>query len=216
MSVADMACFTRENLDISSKNNTLPCVINQMLRDGGVMRGLWPLIWLALAGTAGAEPFCKPNAEEMAALPADLAGDWQGAMTQGILVLTGKPQVMPANPAALSAKVIATEGGISLADAAQPVPYDLQAAAGDVNFALPGETPLGTKEFLAPFLAEAGIDCAALDLPQFQGVAPEAQGMTGITKAYPLSEKEMIVVFLFSDRVEPKANGVRVVLRYIR
>lgn len=180
------------------------------------MRGYGLLVWLALAGAAQAEPFCKPNAKELAALPADLAGDWQGAMSQGILVLMGKPSVMPSNPDALPARVIATAGGISLADPAKPAAYELQVAAGDMNFALPGETPLGTQEFLAPFLADAGIVCDALDLPQFQGTAPQAQGMSGITKAYPLSRTEMLMVFLFSDAGEPKENGVRVVMRYTR
>lgn len=180
------------------------------------MRAVWALLWLLVAGAAAADPYCRPDATEMASLPARLAGDWQGVLVQGVAVVAGQPRAMPSNPADLPAKVSAIAGGIMLADAQKPAAWDLMAATGDADFALPGETPLRAEEMLAPLVTEAGADCPALDLPQFLGALPEAQGMAGSIHLYALSDRTMLMVFLFNEAGEPRKNGVRAVLRYRR
>ena len=181
------------------------------------MRGLWIAVWAGLAGMAAADPYCKPSATELAALPGLLAGDWQGEIVQGVAVQGGRPSLLPSGGVPLPATLTVAGQSIRFADAATPAPVLLTAASGAVDFALPGESQLGVEELLGPLLQEAG--CAAGDLPQFEGAAAMAAGMAVRFRAYLLAADQMLMVMQvgqFGPMAKPSGTGVRVVLRYGR
>ena len=124
---------------------------------------------VCMAGAAVADPYCRPDAAEMAALPAALAGDWQSTLLQSMMVVDGQPSGMAPSDTIMPVTIAGEAGGISLLDAAMGQAFGLKAVLGDAEFALPGETPLGAAELLGPLLDEAGVTCGAVDLPQFRG-----------------------------------------------
>lgn len=186
------------------------------------MRGLWSAIWLGLAamgcaGKAVADPYCKPDAAELAALPALLAGDWQGEIVQGVAVQGGRPSVLPTDGKPTPAVLAVAGQAISFSDATTPAPVLLEAAMAEVDFALPGESPLEPAELLGPLLPEAG--CALGDLPQFRGAVSMAQGMAVQFRAYVISGSEVLMVMQVGQIgpvAQPSGTAVRVVLRYGR
>ena len=181
------------------------------------MRGLWIAVWVGLAGVAAADPYCKPDATELAALPGLLAGDWQGEIVQGVAVQGGRPSLLPSGGAPSPATLAVAGQAISFADATTPAPVLLDATTAVVDFALPGESPLAPDELLWPLLAEQG--CAVADLPQFQGAAPMSAGMAVRFRAYLLAVDQMLMVMQvgqFGPVAKPSGTGVRVVLRYGR
>ena len=188
------------------------------------MRGLWIAVWLSLsglglAGAAVADPYCKPDAAELAALPGLLAGDWQGAVVQGVAVQGGKPGILPTGGPATPAVLTAAGAGaaISFADATTPAPVVLDAAAGAVDFALPGESPLGGDELLGPLLVENRG--AVGDLAQFAGALALAQGMVARFHAYVVAQDQLLMVMQVGrvgPVAQPDGTAVRVVVRYQR
>jgi hypothetical protein len=152
----------------------------------------------------------------MAALPAALAGEWQSALVQAIVVVDGKPKAMPLSDKLTAEQVAVAAGGISIRDATMRQAFVLEAISGNAEFALPGESPLGAEEFLGPVLTEAGVRCAAVDLPQFQGAAPAGLGMATTFRIFAVSDRQMLMVMLVAEAAEPGLNGMRAVLRYSR
>lgn len=181
------------------------------------MRGLWIGIWLGLAGVAVADPYCKPDAAELAALPGLLAGEWQGEIVQGVAVQGGRPRVLPTDGKPSPAVLAAAGQAISFSDATTPAPVLLNVTTSAMDFALPGESPLDAAELLGPLLPESG--CALVDLPQFHGAVSMAQGMAVQFRAYVVARDQLLMVMQVGQ-VGPvaKASGtaVRVVLRYGR
>ncbi|MES2434660.1 MAG: hypothetical protein V4586_12635 [Pseudomonadota bacterium] len=181
------------------------------------MRGLWIAVWLGCAGLAAADPYCKPTAAELAALPGLLAGDWQGQIMQGVAVQGGKPSLLPEGGQPTPAILAAAGGAISFSDATTPTPVLLDASTAATDFALPGESPLAPDELLGPLLAENG--CAVGDLPQFAGSAAMAQGMAVRFRAYVVAQDQLLMVMQvdqFGPVAKPSGTGVRVVVRYGR
>ena len=181
------------------------------------MRGLWVAVWLGLAGVAAADPYCKPDAAELTALPGVLAGNWQGTVMQGVAVQAGKPSLLPTEGQATPAVLTATGAAISFADATTPAPVVLTAATGAVDFALPGESPLGGDELLGPLLAENR--CAVGDLAQFAGALALAQGMVARFHAYVVAQDQLLMVMQVGrvgPVAQPDGTAVRVVVRYQR
>ncbi|WP_156317420.1 hypothetical protein [Cypionkella psychrotolerans] len=181
------------------------------------MRGLWIAVWLGLAGVAVADPFCKPSAAELVALPGLLVGDWQGEIVQGVAVQGGKPSLLPEGGQPTPATLAVAGAAISFADATTPQPVLLSATAATEDFALPGESPLGAEELLGPLMLEGG--CAVGDLPQFEGAAAMAAGMAVRFSAFVLGKSQLLMVMQVGQVgpvAKPSGAGVRVVLRYSR
>lgn len=175
------------------------------------------LALMFVAGTAVAEPFCKPDAAELAALPAAVAGDWQGALLQGVAVQDGKPRLLPEGGAPTPAKVTAAGAGLRYSDATAPEGIDLAASSAVENYALPGESPLLAEELLTPVMAAGG--CSLADLPQFLGATPLAGGVSARFHAYVISGSEMLMVMQVGQvgpLAKPGNLAVRAVLRYTR
>ncbi len=181
------------------------------------MRGLWIAIWLGLAGMAVADPFCKPDAAELVALPGMLAGDWQGEILQGVAVQGGKPRVLPTDAKPTPATLAVAGQAISFSDATTPAPVLLDVTTSAVDFALPGESPLDAAELLGPILPESA--CALSDLPQFHGAVSMAQGMAVQFRAYMVARDQVLMVMQVGQVgpvAKPSGTAVRVVLRYSR
>lgn len=184
-----------------------------------MMRGLWVAVWLGCAGLAAADPMCKPDAAERAALPGLLAGDWQRSVVAGAAVIGGVPRQMPADTASTAARLTAEGASIGLPDPSLPETAHLQAdLGGDQDYALPGESPLLAQELLAPLLAEAGVVCDAADLPQFQAQIAAGQGLGMRLRLFVLG-KDQLVLVTYVAQLGPVARpgtAVRVVMRYAR
>lgn len=180
------------------------------------MRGLWIAVWLGLSGAAVADPYCKPDAAELAALPGLLAGDWQRSMVSGTAVVGGVPQQMPQDGSSTPATLLAEGGGLgmpdpSLAESAHFIPD----SGPSVDFALPGESPLMAAELLAPLLAEAGIACDAADLPQFQARLAAGQGLGMRLQLFVLRQDRLVLVTSVAQLgpVARPGTAVRVMMR---
>ena len=181
------------------------------------MRGLWFGTWLGFAGTALADPYCKPDAAELTALPELLAGEWQGEIVQGVAVQDGKPSVLPTDGKSTPAVLAVVGRAISFSDATTTAPVLLDIATKAVDFALPGESPLDAEELLGPLLPETG--CALVDLPQFRGAVSMAQGMAVQFRAYVVARDQLLIVMQVAQVgpvARPTGSAVRVVLRYGR
>ena len=184
-----------------------------------MMRVLWIAVWCACAGVAVAEPYCKPDAAELAALPGQMAGDWQRAVVAGAAVLGGVPRQMPADAMAMPAALTAEGAGIGLPDPSLPeTAHLLPGADADQDYALPGESPLLAQELLEPMLAEAGVACAAVDLPQFQAQIAAGQGLGMRLRLYVLGPDKAVLVTYVAQLgpVARPGTAVRVLMRYTR
>lgn len=174
--------------------------------------------FLLLAGTAAADPYCKPDAVELAALPGVLAGDWQGALLQGVVVQNGLPSLMPVDGAAVThASLAVGTAGLIYSDSTVPGGIDLPANATSDDFALPGESDLSADELLAPMMGDS--HCALADMAQFQGTTLPKDGITWRFHAFVVSDAEWLMVMHMAEAgpvAKPNAMAVRAVLRYAR
>jgi hypothetical protein len=181
------------------------------------MRGLWAALVL-IAGTAAADPYCKPDAAALAALPGMLAGDWQGALLQGVVVQGGLPSLMPVEGAAVThASLAVGAAGVIYSDSTVPSGIDLPANATSDDFALPGESALSAEELLAPMMGES--HCALVDMAQYQGATLPKDGITWRFHVFVVSDSEWLMVVHMDEGgllVKPNAMAVRAVLRYAR
>lgn len=183
------------------------------------MRSLWIAVWLGWAGMAAADPFCKPDAAELAALPANLAGDWQRAIVAGAAVVAGVPRQLPSDAGTTAATLVDEGAGIGLPDPSLPESaHFLPDAQPPADFALPGESSLAAAELLAPLMAESAIGCPVEDLPKFQAYLPAGQGLSMQLRLFVLSVDQVLLVTYVSQLgpVARPGTAVRVVLRYRR
>jgi hypothetical protein len=148
-----------------------------------------------------------------------MAGDWQRSVVAGAAVLGGVPRQMPADARGTPASLTAEGAGVGLPDPSLPeAAHLLPSAAADQDYALPGESPLLAQELLAPLLAEAGVTCAAADLPQFQAQIAAGRGLGMRLRLFVLG-KDQLVLVTYVAQLGPVARpgtAVRVVMRYAR
>ncbi|OYU38989.1 MAG: hypothetical protein CFE33_11100 [Pseudorhodobacter sp. PARRP1] len=185
------------------------------------MRGLWIAVWLGFGGMAAADPYCKPNAAELAALPGMLAGDWQGQIMQGVAVQAGVPHVLPASAAPQQASFLLSTEGLVFSDRmlAQAIVMGQATSKIMPHFELPGESVLGPEELLGDALRSANVDCLAQDLPQFVGQAAMPNGLTATFHSYALSADLMLLVMQVGQLgpvAKADGDGARVLMRYTR
>lgn len=181
------------------------------------MRRLW-VAFVLMAGAASADPFCKPNAAELATVPGLLAGEWQGALLQGVVVQGGLPSLLPTDGAAVTHATLGVgAAGLIYSDSTVPAGIELPENAAIDDFALPGETALMADELLGPMIGET--NCALSEMAQFQGATLPKDGVMWRFHAFVLSDAEWLMVMHLDEGgplVKPNAMAARAVLRYTR
>ena len=152
-----------------------------------------------------------------AALPAQLAGEWQGTAVQAIAVQAGKPSVVPVDGARRPAQFATSADGLLFSDATTPSPIPLLPVSGaDWDFALPGESPLAAAELLDPLLQAAAEDCPVGNLPQYRGTMAMDASRKVTFHAFVLSAQHLLLVMHVGSTGAPRAEGVRAVLEFSR
>ena len=166
---------------------------------------------------AGAEGYCRLDMAAAAALPADLTGEWQGAVEQAIAVQAGKPSVLPVDGAQRPAQFAASAEGLVFSDATTPSPITLLPVTGsDWDFALPGESPLAAAELLDPLLQAAAVACPVGSLPQYRGTVAMDAARKVTFHAFVLNAQHLLLVMQVGSSGAPRAEGVRAVLNFSR
>ena len=170
-----------------------------------------------MAQAAFAEGYCRLDVAAAAALPADLTGEWQGAVEQAIAVQAGKPSVLPVDGAQRPAQFAASAEGLVFSDATTPSPITLLPVTGsDWDFALPGESPLAAAELLDPLLQAAAVACPVGSLPQYRGTVAMDAARKVTFHAFVLNAQHLLLVMQVGSSGAPRAEGVRAVLDFSR
>ena len=182
----------------------------------------WPVLALALGfaclgGAARADDVCRLDVAAEAALPALLAGTWQGGVAQAIAVQAGKPSALPLDRAQRPAQIAASANGLVFSDATTQSPISMAPVTGsDWNFALPGESPLSAAELLDPLLKAAAVVCPVGELPQFRGEVAMDAARKVTFHAFVLGTQHVVLVMQVGSTGAPRAEGVRAVLEFSR
>jgi hypothetical protein len=147
-----------------------------------------------------------------------LAGEWQGALLQGVVVQGGLPSLMPTDDAVVTHAALAVgAAGLIYSDSTVPAGIELPANAAIDDFALPGESALMADELLGPMMGDS--PCALAEMAQFQGATPPKDGIVWRFHAFVLSDAEWLMVVHMTEAgpvAKPNAMAVRAVLRYVR
>lgn len=160
----------------------------------------WALGFVMLSSPALAEDYCGLTNDQRAALPQALAGTWAARLRGAIMVGTdGKPQALPEDADTREAILAADGAGLALAEddifpAVTLAPAVIDDHA-EPDFALPGESPLGAAELLAPEAAAARLTCDPKTLPQFVVEVPmEGTDANATLRLFALSSAQMVMV----------------------
>lgn len=173
--------------------------------------------WSGGSQAEGVDPYCRLDVAAEAALPAQLAGEWQGAVVQAIAVQAGQPSVLPVDGAQRPAQFAASAEGLVFSDATTPSPITLLPVTGsDWDFALPGESPLAAAELLDPLLQAAAVACPVGSLPQYRGTVAMDAARKVTFHAFVLNAQHLLLVMQVGSSGAPRAEGVRAVLNFSR
>ncbi len=153
---------------------------------------------LLMAQAAMAAEYCTLPTEQVMALPAILAGDWQMVMRGGIGVVDGTPAAMPTDDAPEQATFVADGGDVTLEQddffPTTRLTHVVIAETVQPDLALPGESPLNALELLDPELRETGLSCDPGTLPQFAGEVAMDGGAASTLRLYAFGPEMMVLV----------------------
>lgn len=150
---------------------------------------------------AHAADYCGVTMDQRNSAPAGLAGAWAGKVRSGMMVgPDGKPQAMTADEEdGLEIMIKADGTGLSMEEAYDFFPAVALTAftvevMSEPDFALPGESPLGAAELLAPEVLTAGLSCNAKDLPQFVADVPMDDAASATFRLFALTPDQLVLV----------------------
>lgn len=156
---------------------------------------------LLTANGAGAADFCGVTLDQRNAVPVEIAGSWLGKARSGLMVgADGTPEVLAADAQETLEITLKADGtGLAIKEASGYVSaMALKAFTVEVmaepDFALPGESPLGSADLLAPEVTEAGLGCNARDLPQFVAEAPRQGNTSATLRLFALTPERLVLV----------------------
>lgn len=153
---------------------------------------------LLTANSAMAADYCKLPMDQVKALPARLAGDWQMVMRGGIGVVDGKAAAMPVDDAPDQASFTADGDDLNLAQddffpATALKPFVIEVMS-QPDLALPGESPLDAAELLQPEVTDSKLSCDPKTVPQFVGEVDMGNGASSTLRVYAFGPATMVMV----------------------